>query len=83
MNGQQSFAKFENEFMPMYREKVNTAESVGDVRNAFSEAIEKLLHLALENNPPVTREDVIFDPQTEPWYSVSGISRIQSPSAHS
>lgn len=71
MNEQHSFAKFEHEFMPMFREKVNTAESVGDVRNAFSEAMEKLLLQVLGNNPPVSREDVIFDPQTEPWYSVS------------
>jgi hypothetical protein len=71
MNDQQSFAKYEHEFMPMFRDRVNTAESVGDVRKAFSEAMEKLLLQVLGGNPRVTREDVIFDPLVEPWYSIS------------
>lgn len=65
-----SFTKYEHQVLPKYREQLNHAESVEDVKKFFIGTIQKLLQLATAGNLTVAYEDISLLPDEQPGYSL-------------
>ena len=66
-----SFTRKYDEIIPEYREKINKAEHIEDVVNAFFLAVTKLLQSILEKDLNINEDDIIFDSENPPYYQLS------------
>lgn len=57
-----SFTKYEHDSMPLFREKMNKAETMEDVKKIFSQTMRVLLGNVLAERVNVTDEDVVLRP---------------------
>ncbi len=72
MNNRLSFSSLEKEFTPRMRSKINNAEDVVDLENHFSFTIVSLLKRVFpEGNIDIRMDDIVFDPRSKRYYSVS------------
>ena len=66
-----SFTRKFDEIIPEFREKINNAENIEDVVNAFFIAVNRLLESVMEKEITFEEDDIIFDPYTPPFYEIS------------
>lgn len=67
-----SYTKYENRLLPGFREKLNMAESTEDVRKFFNYTVRELFDALYEGKLIVNYEDIVFDPDRSPPYSLGG-----------
>ncbi|MBN1106517.1 MAG: hypothetical protein JXL84_24145 [Deltaproteobacteria bacterium] len=65
-----SFRKFEHMIVPQFRQKMNEAESITDVKTGFSHAVTDFFDKAFEGRFRVGPEDVVFKPSEQPNFSL-------------
>ncbi|MDH5371248.1 MAG: hypothetical protein OEW99_14580 [Gammaproteobacteria bacterium] len=70
MTQMMSFTKYENQILPKYRDQLNHAESVEDVKKFFIGTIQEFLSLATEGNLNPAYEDILLLPEESPGYSL-------------
>lgn len=70
MTKMMSFTKYEHQVLPKYRDQLNQAESVEDVKKFFIGTIQKLLQLATAGNLTAAYEDISLLPDEQPGYSL-------------
>jgi len=70
MTQMMSFTKYEHQVLPKYRDQLNQAESVEDVKKIFIGTIQKLLQLATAGNLTASYEDISLLPDEQPGYSL-------------
>lgn len=63
-----SYTKHENEVLPEYRRRVNTAETVDDVRAAFALMLRRLLTGIIGETVHLEEGDVVLDPHAAAGY---------------
>jgi hypothetical protein len=66
-----SFTKYENEYLPGFRQKINEAESTEDVKKFFVYTMRDLLRSVLQGNMDIQYEDVWLKPHAKAPYAVS------------
>ena len=71
MTRQFSFSAFERSLLRQFREKMNKAESVEEVKKVFTKTVEELLKNVLDQKVLVTAEDLTLLPDAEPLYRIS------------
>lgn len=72
MSKQKSFSQLEKKFLRQFREEVNNAENLSDLRNHFSYTITNLLVQALDAyDIGISEEDIKFDPESDNHYEIS------------
>ena len=70
MTQMMSFTKYENQILPKYRDQLNQAESVEDVKKFFIGTIQEFLGLATDGNLMAAYEDIALLPDESPGYSL-------------
>ena len=70
MTQMMSFTKYENQILSKYRDQLNQAESVEDVKKFFVGTIQELLELATEGSLTADYEDISLLPDQEPCFSL-------------
>ena len=70
MTQMMSFTKYEHQVLPKYRDQLNQAESVEDVKKIFVGTIQEFLELATEGSLKVAYEDISLLPNEPPGYSL-------------
>lgn len=79
MTKQMSYTKIENQLRPIFRERLDQAESVEDVKKFFVYTIQELLENAMGENGTVNFEDVCLDPDNEPGFALGpGVTERQA-----
>ena len=78
MSIQISFSKLEKEFMPQFRERINTSEDIVDVQKIFSYTIKEMLQKAFEKEGITINEEDIALTSTEPYYAITNQDIIQN-----
>lgn len=68
MTQMMSFTKYEHQVLPKYRDQLNQAESVEDVKKFFIATIQTFLELVTEGNLSAGYEDISLLPDEQPWY---------------
>ena len=63
-----SYTKHENEVLPEYRRRVNTAQTLEEVRAAFALMLRNLLGEILGEAVELEQGDVALDPESEAGY---------------
>ncbi len=71
MTRRMSFTSAEKELIPEFREKLNHAEGVIDLKNFFSHTVIKLLHKAMNGGLPLMPDDIQFAPESDTGYKIS------------
>ncbi len=66
-----SFTRKYDEIIPEFRERINNAENIQDVVNAFFIAAKKMLESVLEKELNLEEDDIIFEPYAPPFYEIS------------
>lgn len=69
MTQMMSFNKYEHQVLPKYRDQLNQAESVEDVKKFFIGTIQEFLGLATEGNLKAAYDDISLLPDKQPGYS--------------
>jgi len=67
----QSFTKIEHELIHAFREQINLAESMTDVKRVFSHTAQQLLLKVFNNRVDVKVDDVSLTPGQEPGYALN------------
>lgn len=67
----QSFTKVEHEFIHAFREQINLAESMADVRLVFSRTVQNMLLTVFDNRVNVKVDDITLTPEQEPGYAIN------------
>lgn len=70
MTRMMSFTKYEHQILPKYRDQLNQAESVEDVKKFFIATIQDFLHLATEGKLTVDYAEISLQPEKQPGYSL-------------
>ncbi len=70
MTQMMSFTKYEHQILPKFRDQLNQAESVEDVKKFFIGTIQKFLGLATEGSLTAAYEDISLLPDGKPCYSL-------------
>jgi hypothetical protein len=70
MTQMMSFTKYEHQVLPKYRDQLNQAESVEDVKKFFIGTIQEFLGLATNGHLAVAYEDISLLPDEQPGYSL-------------
>lgn len=70
MTQMMSFTKYEHQVLPKYRDQLNQAESVEDVKKFFIGTIQTLLELVTEGKLNPAYEDISLLPDQQPSYSL-------------
>lgn len=70
MTHMMSFTKYEHQVLPKYRDQLNQAESVEDVKKFFVGTVQEFLRLATEGNLKAAYEDISLLPDEQPGYSL-------------
>lgn len=66
-----SFSKNEQELLPVYRKKLNSAESTEDVRNFFTRTVTGLFDSVFSDVVSVRNEDIFLRPDASPFFGLS------------
>ena len=66
-----SFTKYEHDSIPLFREKINKAESIEDVKKVFAQTMRHLLKDILHEQLKVRDDDVVLQPKNKTPYEVS------------
>jgi hypothetical protein len=66
-----SFTRFENVIYPGFRQKVQKAETIVDVRNSFTLAMRELLRSAFEGKLSFEDDDIKLLPESDSRFAVS------------
>lgn len=72
MTEQFSFARFEKEILPNYRNKLNNAESTEDVKKFFVYTVQDFWFKVFHDASRIEYEDVTLAPTKNPPYTLSG-----------
>lgn len=67
----ESFTKYEHKIIPQYRDQLNHAESVEDVRKFFVYAVRELFELVFDDRVQIDYEDVELKPNSQTLFSIS------------
>ena len=78
MGKQISVVKHENQILPAFRNKINLAESIGDVREFFSQAMRELLVNIFEDNTFQEFDVISLDPRTAPFFKLDKSTPLPS-----
>lgn len=78
MRGSDSYTKYENEVIHKYRDNLNHAESVEDVKKFFSYTMQELMHKVFDNQLDIHYEDVQLSVNGNPGYSISSELKRQT-----
>ena len=70
MTQMMSFTKYEHQVMPKFRDQLNQAESVEDVKKFFVATIQDFLHKATEGKLNAAYEDISLLTAEQPGYSL-------------
>jgi hypothetical protein len=70
MTEMMSFTKYEHDSIPLFRERINKAESIDDVRRVFSRTIRLLLKSVLSEETEWMDEDVVLKPHGQDAFVV-------------
>lgn len=70
MTKMMSFTKHEHQVLPKFRDKLNQAESVEDVKKFFVGTIQEFLGLATEGKLKAAYDDISLLPDESPGYSL-------------
>ena len=70
MSRQLSFTKIEKELLPVYRQKMGTAESTEDVKKFFVYIVQDLLNKAYEDKIKFDYDHIKLDPASPPHYRI-------------
>lgn len=71
MERQISFTKQENEALPLFRQRINNAESTEDVKKFFAYTGKAIFEDIFSNQMTFTYEDVALVTEKEPYYKIS------------
>jgi hypothetical protein len=71
MTKQISYSKYEQELRPEYRQRINSAESSGDVKTLFVRNVLELFKRVLGDKIYFDYEDVHLDPRRKDGFTVS------------
>lgn len=71
MSDFESFTKYEHQIIPQYRDQLNHAESVEDVRKFFVYAVRELFQHVFHGRLSFEYEDVQLEPDAEMPFSLS------------
>lgn len=71
MTERRSFTKYEHDSIPVFREKINKAESVEDVKKVFGQTMRLLLKDILQEPFKVRDDDIVLLPNNKTPYEVS------------
>jgi hypothetical protein len=71
MTEKQSFTKYENECLPGFRQRINKAESVDDVRRVFAYTTRILVEKIFSGEVKLREDDVALDPSEKSGFSFS------------
>jgi hypothetical protein len=66
-----SFTKYEHDSIPLFREKINKAESIEDIKKVFAQTMRLLLKDILHEQLKVMDDDVVLQPNNKTPYEVS------------
>jgi len=71
MTEKHSFTKYENECLPAFRQRINKAESVEDVRRVFAYTTRILVEKIFSGEVKIRDEDVTLQPSGKSCFSLS------------
>ncbi len=71
MSRQVSFTKFEKELLPDFRQKINLAETAGDVKALYARTCLEFLDKALEGELSLEFEDIALQPDHDDKFVLS------------
>ena len=71
MTQMMSLTKYEHQVLPKFREQLNQAESVEDVKKFFVGTIQEFLGLATGGNLAANYEDISLLPDAQPSYMLA------------
>lgn len=71
MTQMMSLTKYEHQILPKFREQLNQAESVEDVKKFFVGTIQEFLELATEGDLAANYEDITLHPGKTPSYALA------------
>lgn len=71
MTRQMSFKMHQKEVEPRYRIQIDGAESTEDVRKFFERTVTRFLEKAIGDMVSVQEGDIVFDPDSDPGYTIS------------
>ena len=66
-----SFTKYEHHSIPLFREKINKAESIEDVKKVFSQTMRLLLKDILADRLNLMDDDVVLRPGSKTPFALS------------
>jgi hypothetical protein len=66
-----SFTKYENECLPAFRQRINNAESVDDVRRVFAYTTRVLVEKIFGGEVKISDDDVTLEPSEKSGFSLS------------
>jgi hypothetical protein len=66
-----SLTKYEHQVLPKFRDQLNQAESVEDVKKFFIGTVQEFLDLATEGSLAANYEDIALLPDKTPCYSLA------------
>lgn len=82
MRGSASYTKYENEVIHKYRDNLNHAESVEDVKKFFSYTMQELMHKVFNGQLAMNYEDVQLNPDAGDLFTISENLRRQGDFDH-
>ncbi len=71
MSKQVSYTKFENQLRPLFRERLDQAESVEDVKKFFVYTVQELLESVMGRMGAVRYDDVALAPDAAEGYAIA------------
>lgn len=71
MSRQVSFTKYEKELLPDFRQKINLAETSGDVKALYARTSLELIDKAFEGELSLEFEDIVLQPDNDDKYVLS------------
>jgi len=82
MRGSDSYTKYENQVVRKYRDNLNHAESVEDVKKFFSYTMQELMDKVFDGQLNLRYEDVQLAVNSNPAYTISNKLRQQTAFKH-
>ena len=82
MRGSDSYTKYENEVIHKYRDNLNRAESVEDVKKFFSYTMQELMDKVFAGQVNMRYEDVQLSVDSNPAFTISSTLQQQTAFEH-
>lgn len=82
MRGSDSYTKYENQVVRKYRDNLNHAESVEDVKKFFSYTMQELMNKVFDGQLDLRYEDVQLTVDRNPIYTISNELKQQTAFEH-